>query len=169
MKKLLFPSLFVFALTACQSDPQADTAATDDANQQQNAGVKTVTVPPRNNASDLPDWARDPSRNSVFFDYDSYVIRSDARPVIEAHARLLAQQSVRKVTIQGSADERGSREYNLALGQKRAEAVRRALRMQGTNDVQIEAVSLGEEQPRCSTMTESCYAQNRRGDFVYLR
>lgn len=168
MKKLLLPSLLVFALAGCGTTDTQEAAA-DDAANAQNTSVKTVNVPPPNNTSGLPPWATDPSKNSVYFDYDSYVIRSDARSVIEAHANLLSQQPVRKVTIQGNADERGSREYNLALGQKRAEAVRRALRLQGANDVQIEAVSLGKEHPRCTTSTETCYAENRRGDFVYLR
>jgi len=170
MKKLLLPSLLALALGACgtTSTDDKDTAAMDTSPKNAPTTVSTVTVPPRD-TSNLPPWATDPSKNSVFFDYDSYVIRSDARPVIEAHARLLSQQPARKVTIQGNADERGSREYNLALGQKRAEAVRRAMRLQGANDTQIEAVSLGKEHPRCTAATESCYAQNRRGDFVYLR
>jgi peptidoglycan-associated lipoprotein len=171
MKNLLVPSLLVLALTACQTDTQDTTAEVDDAATQQKSNVTTVNVPKQGPLTDLPPWAADPGdrRNSVFFDYDSYVIRADAKPAIEAHAQLMAQQPARKVTIQGNADERGSREYNLALGQKRAEAVRRALRLQGANDMQIEAVSMGKEHPRCTASTESCYAQNRRGDFVYLR
>ncbi|MDR2015778.1 MAG: peptidoglycan-associated lipoprotein Pal [Azoarcus sp.] len=171
MKNLLFPSLLALALAACQTDTQGTSAKIDDESMQQpqQTRVTAVDATKRGDASDLPDWARDSSRNSVFFDYDSYVIRSDARPVIEAHANLLARQPDRKVTIQGNADERGSREYNLALGQKRAEAVRRAMKLQGANDMQIEAVSLGKEHPRCAASTESCYAQNRRGDFVYFR
>jgi len=167
MKKLLFPSLLILALGACGTTTD-ETATTDDAASSQQSAVKTVNAP-SSNTNNLPPWANDPNRNSVFFDFDSYVIRTDARPIIEAHAQLLAQQPARKVTIQGNADERGSREYNLALGQKRAEAVRRALRLQGANDTQIEAVSLGKEQPRCTAASESCYAENRRGDFVYLR
>jgi len=165
MKKLLFPSLLVLTFAACGTPDTQDTGA-DDTSQQ--PAVRTVTAP-QVNTSDLPAWASDPYQNSVYFEYDSYVIRAEARPLIEAHAKLLAQQANRKVTIQGNADERGSREYNLALGQKRAEAVRRALRLQGANDVQIEAVSLGKERPRCTASTEACYAENRRGDFVYLR
>jgi peptidoglycan-associated lipoprotein len=168
MKKLLVPSLLVVALSACQTDTQDTSAEVNDATMQR-PSVTTVDTTRQGDASGLPDWVNDSSRNSVFFDYDSYVIRSDARSTIEAHAQLLAQQPARKVTIQGNADERGSREYNLALGQKRAEAVRRAMRLQGANDAQIEAVSLGKERPRCTASTESCYAQNRRGDFVYLR
>ena len=173
MKKLLFPSLLILALGACSST--SDEAATaEDADSQKSAGAKATPIDPRGqNARDLhgsggvpPELA---NKSSVYFDYDSYVIRSDGRPVVDAHARFLSQQPARKVTIQGNADERGSREYNLALGQKRAESVRRALRLQGVGDTQMEAVSLGKEQPRCTASTESCWAENRRGDFVYLR
>jgi len=167
MKKLLLPSLLILALAAC--DTTKDQAATtDDAttkNQHTATNVKPVDTKPLG-SSGLPS---DLANKSVFFDYDSYVIRTDGRPVIDSHARFLAQQPARKVTIQGNADERGSREYNLALGQKRAEAVRRALKLQGVSDAQMEAVSLGKEQPRCTASTEACWAENRRGDFVYLR
>ncbi|MDR3213619.1 MAG: peptidoglycan-associated lipoprotein Pal [Azoarcus sp.] len=170
MKKLLLPSLLILALAACESDPVVDNTAMTDpgGSTASTGGVATVNVNPSNNATGLPPWALDSAGNSVYFDYDSYVIRSEARSLIDAHAKLLAQQPNRKATIQGTADERGSREYNLALGQKRAEAVRRALRLLGARDAQIEAVSLGEEHPACTEATESCYARNRRGDFVYL-
>jgi peptidoglycan-associated lipoprotein len=168
MKKLLLPSLLVLALTGCPST--TETVADGDGDSQKaastSAAVKPVEAKRLDGSGIPPELA---SRNSVFFDYDSYVIRSDGRQVVDSHARFLAQQPARKVTIQGNADERGSREYNLALGQKRAEAVRRALRLQGVNDTQMEAVSLGKEQPRCTSSTESCWAENRRGDFVYLR
>jgi peptidoglycan-associated lipoprotein len=164
VKKLLFPSLLVLALAACESDPATDTVETtvDDGK----SGAITTVTPPRTHADTLDPLDR--VGNSVFFDYDSYVIRSEARPLIDAHAKRLAQESARKVTIQGNADERGSREYNLALGQKRAEAVRRAFRLLGARDAQIEAVSLGEEHPACTETTESCYARNRRSDLIYL-
>jgi len=165
VKKLLLPTLAVFALTGCPSDPQTGEATEVD--NAASTNVRTVTATPPGGVGNLPPWAQDPTKNSVYFDYDSYTIRSDARPLIAQHAKLLSQ-SAHKVTIQGNADERGSREYNLALGQKRAEAVRQALRLLGARDGQIEAVSLGEEHPRCTQSTEACYAQNRRGDFVYL-
>ena len=167
MKKLLLPSLLLtLVLTGCESDPLIDESVVEDKNAA-TTPTNVVPVSPPPPTTNIPDWARDP-RNSVYFDYDSYIIRADARPLIDAHAKLLAQQPALKVTIQGNTDERGSREYNLALGQKRAEAVRRALNMLGARDGQIEAVSLGKEQPRCTNVTETCYAQNRRGDFVYL-
>lgn len=169
MKKLLLPSLLLLALAACETDPATDAAeAVPDEGANKNS-VATVNVPRQGSAGNqLPPWAVDPAGNSVYFDYDSYVVRNEARPLIDSHAKLLAQQPNRKVTIQGNADERGSREYNLALGQKRAEAVRRSLKLLGARDAQIEAVSLGEEQPACTEATESCYSRNRRGDFVYL-
>lgn len=169
MKKLLLPSLLVFALTGCPSDPNTQGSSDDGTNAGNNTVVKGVDAKSPTSADGLPTRFSDPSRNSVYFDYDSYVIRAEARPLIEDHAKFLTQQPNRRLTIQGNADDRGSREYNLALGQKRAEAVRRALKLQGANDNQIEAVSLGKEHPRCTQYTETCYAENRRGDLVYLR
>jgi len=169
MKKLLLPSLLVLALAACETTNTDEKSAAVDSATTSKSTVATVNTPAAATPTGLPPWASDPSKNSVYFDYDSYVLRTEARPLIEAHAKLLTQQPTRRVTIQGNTDERGSREYNLALGQKRAEAVRRALRLQGANDAQIEAVSLGKEHPRCTSVTEACYAENRRGDFVYLR
>jgi peptidoglycan-associated lipoprotein len=107
------------------------------------------------------------SKRSIYFDFDSFSIRDEFRPVVEAHARYLLSNKGRKVIVQGNTDERGSREYNLALGQKRAEAVRRALTALGVADSQIEAVSLGEEKPRSSGTDDSALAENRRADLVY--
>jgi peptidoglycan-associated lipoprotein len=165
VKKLLLPSIVALTLAACgTTEPAPETPAVEDSSRSTTT-VPTVTASSRN-ASNIDPLDR--AGNSVYFDYDSYVIRSEARSLIDAHAKRLAHEPGRKVTIQGNADERGSREYNLALGQKRAEAVRRALRLLGARDTQIEAVSLGEEHPACTEASESCYAQNRRGDFVYL-
>ena len=107
------------------------------------------------------------AKRSVYFDFDSFVIRDEFRGTVEAHARYLQANRNRKVIVQGNTDERGSREYNLALGQKRAEAVRRALNALGVPDNQIEAVSLGEEKPRGTGNDESSWAENRRADLVY--
>ena len=107
------------------------------------------------------------AKRSVYFDFDSFVIRDEFRSTVEAHAKYLQANRTRRVIIQGNTDERGSREYNLALGQKRAEAVRRALNTLGVPDNQIEAVSLGEEKPRSGGTDESAWAENRRADLVY--
>ena len=103
----------------------------------------------------------------MFFDFDSYIIKSEAKPLVEAHARFLVQNQQMKMLIQGNTDERGSREYNLALGQKRADVVKQALMLLGAKEAQIESVSLGEEKPRCDDASEACYAENRRGDMLY--
>lgn len=103
----------------------------------------------------------------VHFDYDSYVIRSDYQSLIEAHARFIKASPARKVMLEGHTDDRGGREYNLALGQKRAEAVSRALGLLGVPGTQIEAVSFGKEKPAVPGNNEDAYAQNRRVELSY--
>ncbi len=103
----------------------------------------------------------------VYFDYDSYVVRAEARPVIENHARFLQANKQRKANLEGHTDERGGREYNLALGQKRAEAVRQALTLLGVSDAQIEAVSYGKEKPASTGSSDADYAKNRRVEIRY--
>jgi peptidoglycan-associated lipoprotein len=119
----------------------------------------------------LPDPLNDPSgplaKRSIYFDYDSFVVKDDFRGVVEAHSRYLTSHKNRKVVIQGNTDERGGREYNLALGQKRAEAVRRAMIALGVADSQIESVSFGEEKPKATGSDEAAYAENRRADLAY--
>lgn len=107
------------------------------------------------------------SKRSIFFDYDSFVVKDEYRPVLEAHAGYLLAKRDAKVILQGNTDERGSREYNLALGQKRAEAVRKALAVLGVADAQLEAVSFGEEKLRNEAETDEAHAENRRTDVVY--
>ena len=103
----------------------------------------------------------------VYFDYDSFVIRTEAKPVIEAHARFLQTNKQRKASLEGHTDERGGREYNLALGQKRAEAVQRALVLLGVPESQIESVSYGKEKPAIEGTGEEAWAKNRRVEFKY--
>jgi peptidoglycan-associated lipoprotein len=107
------------------------------------------------------------ANRSVYFDYDSYVVRADGKPVVENHSAYLTKNKQRKVLIQGNTDERGGTEYNLALGQKRAEAVRKSMAALGVSDTQMEAVSLGEEKPKATGSNESAWAENRRADIVY--
>ena len=103
----------------------------------------------------------------VYFDYDSFVIKPEFQPVIEGHARFLKANPGRKVAVEGHTDERGGREYNLALGQKRAEAVRRALALLGVTDAQVEAVSFGKEKPAATGADEASWAKNRRAEISY--
>jgi peptidoglycan-associated lipoprotein len=107
------------------------------------------------------------AKRSVYFDYDSYVVKDEFKPLVEAHAKYLSANKGRKILIQGNTDERGGREYNLALGQKRAEAVRKAMALSGVSESQIEAVSLGKEKPKATGSDEASWAENRRSDIVY--
>lgn len=103
----------------------------------------------------------------VYFDYDSFVIKPEFQSVVDAHARYIKADKGRKVAIEGHTDERGGREYNLALGQKRAEAVRSALGLLGVADSQLEAVSFGEEKPAVQGSDEGAMAKNRRAEISY--
>ena len=104
---------------------------------------------------------------TVYFDYDSFAIKSEYQSVIESQSRYVKADAKRKVAIEGHTDERGGREYNLALGQKRAEAVRRAMGLLGVYDAQVEAVSFGKEKPASQGSDEASLAKNRRAEIAY--
>ena len=122
-------------------------------------------------SSSINDPLNDPAsilaKRSIYFDLDGYVIKDEFKPVIDAHAKYLVSRKDRKIIIQGNTDERGGSEYNLALGQKRAEAVRRSLQALGVPDSQMEAISFGKEKPKAQGSNESAWAENRRADIVY--
>lgn len=103
----------------------------------------------------------------IYFDYDSYEVRPDFAATLEAHARYLGANRTRRVALEGHTDERGGREYNLALGQRRAEAVRRSLSLLGVSEAQMEAVSFGEEKPAVTGFDEASFARNRRVELTY--
>lgn len=164
----LFAILSLTLLAACSSQPPAP--------EQNGAGVedragRDVLNKVGSDGMYSPERLKDPKsqlfKREVYFDLDSYAIRPEFKSLIEAHAKFLQNNPKYKMLIQGNADERGSREYNLALGQKRAEAVKKALQLLGANEAQVEAVSLGKEKPRCTESTEECWAQNRRADILY--
>jgi len=115
----------------------------------------------------LNDPASPLSKRSIYFDFDSFLVKPEFQGVVEAHGKFLVANPSRRVTIEGNADERGSREYNLALGQKRAEAVKSRLRLLGVTESQMETVSLGEEKPRSTGHDEAAWAENRRADLNY--
>ena len=107
------------------------------------------------------------ANRSVYFDFNSYVVRDGDKAVVENHSQYLTKHSDRKILIQGNTDDRGGAEYNLALGQKRAEAVRKSMAALGVSESQMEAVSLGKEKPKATGSNEEAWAQNRRADIVY--
>ncbi len=105
------------------------------------------------------------SQRVVYFDFDSFAIRDDFKPMLEAHAKVLAAAGAKRVVVEGHTDERGGSEYNLALGQKRAEAVVRSLALLGAPDSKLEAVSFGKERPAVQGSDESAWARNRRAEL----
>jgi peptidoglycan-associated lipoprotein len=168
--KLLAPIALVALLSACSSTPldnkapvetRAATPATDGTADTRPVATADAPIDPLN------DPKSPLAERSIYFDYDSYVLRDEAKPVTEAHAKYLTTNKNRKIVIEGNTDERGGAEYNLALGQKRAEAVRKALALQGVSDSQMEAVSFGKEKPKASGSDEASWAENRRADIAY--
>ena len=146
-------SAVIALLSACASNK----TATD------NNAVKTVDVTNGIGADGVPA----PQARSVYFDLDRYTVRTDGQPVVRAHSEFLNKNRNQHVLLQGNTDERGTAEYNLALGQRRSEAVKNAMSALGVNTSQIEAVSLGKEKPKAQGSNEAAWAENRRVDFVY--
>ena len=107
------------------------------------------------------------SRRTIYFDFDKSEIKPDARAVLDAHAKYLAENRSASITLEGHADERGTREYNVALGERRANSARQYLTLMGASGQQIRTVSYGEERPVCTEHNESCWSQNRRVEIIY--
>lgn len=160
-------------LTACSSTPPAKTEAAPTAeaakpaDQAKTEAAPATQDPMAKDLAALKDPANILSKRSVYFDYDKYVIKSEFMPLLQAHGKFLASHPQDKVQVQGNADERGSREYNLALGQKRAEAVKKSLLLNGATEAQVEATSNGKEKPVCTESNETCWAKNRRSDIFH--
>lgn len=114
---------------------------------------------------------RDPSnvlsKRSIYFEFDSFTVSEQYKQMVDAHARYLAANRNARATLQGHADERGSREYNIALGQKRSDAVKRMMALLGVQEAQVETVSFGEERPKGQGHDEAAWTENRRVDIQY--
>jgi peptidoglycan-associated lipoprotein len=135
--------------------PTAPAAAT--------SAVTTVTLDP------LDDPTSSLAARSVYFGFDTFSVDSKYEPLVQAHGQFLASHPQVQIRIEGNADERGSREYNLALGDKRAQVVARQLEVMGAKPAQVEAVSYGEERPKAEGHDEAAWAENRRADIRYLK
>jgi len=186
MRKLLTAAIVAAFLAGCTTQPtqqapvEEKPPGTAGAPQPGRPGAATTGVPGSGvtgaptgpGAGGVPSSAlRDPnnilSKRSVYFEFDSFTVSEQYKPLIEAHARYLVANRNARMTMQGNTDERGSREYNIALGQKRADAVRRMLTLLGAQDAQIETVSLGKEKPKNAGHDEAAWAENRRADMLY--
>ena len=173
MKKAV-ASIFLLALLgACASAPTSTATNTDKnaspiASKPGNASPGTTAAA---QPSALPAH-RDPNnllaqKRTVYFDFDQYVVKEEFRPVIQTHAKYLDDNRGLKIKLEGNADERGSREYNLALGQKRADSVKKQMMASGVAQNQIEAMSWGSENPKASGHDEAAWVENRRVDIKY--
>ena len=164
MKKLVISIVLVNLLAACASEkPKEPVAAAPEP-------VPVVTAPapaPAVEVDPLNDPANILAKRSVYFPLDVSAVQEADKPVVLAHAKYLSEHPDRKVRVEGNADERGSNEYNLALGQRRADSVKKMLELGGAKASQIDTVSYGEEKPRCTDHNEACWKQNRRSDIKY--
>lgn len=174
MKRLLLPAIVAALLSACGSSPMTseqspapfeNRSGSPITRGDTNTGIRDGQLPA------LPRVLSDPnnilSKRSIYFDMDRYDVSPEYKQIVIAHAKFLTENRAFRILIQGNTDERGSREYNLSLGQKRAEGVKQALTLLGVNEDQVEAVSLGEEKPKKEGHDDAAWAENRRADIIY--
>ena len=166
-------------LAACAAAPSAEQSPAGVEDRKRGAiGAQTQPVPDRQVSkvdltgqlqakSPLTDSNSILSRRSIFYDYDQFDLKDQYKDLIEAHAKFLRDNPGRKMLIQGNTDERGSREYNVGLGQRRSDGVKKMLLLLGAREEQVESVSLGEEKPKAEGHDEAAWTQNRRSDILY--
>jgi peptidoglycan-associated lipoprotein len=182
MRKWIIGAIVVAALAGCSTTPTQEAAPVEDraaGTGAAGAGTTGATTSGATTAgvtgsatgaaakNPLKDPASPLSKRSVYFDYDQFVVKDEFRPLVESHAKYLQANRNAKITIQGNTDERGTREYNIALGQKRADALKKLMLLLGATEAQIETVSFGKEKPRREGHDETSWAENRRDDIVY--
>jgi peptidoglycan-associated lipoprotein len=183
MRKLIIGLFAAVVLAGCSSTPTQDAAPVEDrapgaGATTQGSGTSTagtsasgVSGTSTGAAAGALSPLKDPksilSQRSVLFDYDSYVVKDEYRSLVEAHAKYLQANRGARMIVQGNTDERGTREYNIALGQRRADAVKKMMLLLGATEAQVETVSFGKEKPRNTGGGEAAWAENRRGDIVY--
>jgi peptidoglycan-associated lipoprotein len=179
MTLAMVPAVFLLLVGCGTTGEVADQTAQTDGTSAQTADSAAASAADQQNASAQPMEAEKPkldpfedpdnllSKRVVYFDFDSSTVKEDALPIIRAHADYLAANSQVHFTLEGHTDERGTREYNLALGERRADAVRRLLIANGVSPSQVRIVSYGEERPAMLGHDESAWSMNRRAEFVY--
>jgi peptidoglycan-associated lipoprotein len=175
MKKLALYLVIAAVAAACASkEPVQDSGAVTDRSTPVNpptagntSNTNRTTPPNPIVRNELTDPNSPLSKRSVFFDYDSNAVKDEYRGLVQAHSRYLADKRDSRIRIEGNCDERGSREYNLALGQRRAESVKKVMTVLGVTESRIETVSYGEEKPVAPGHDESAWSQNRRADIKY--
>ncbi len=166
--RLLLAFLVAFAITACRKDaePEPVEAPVEDTTRD----VSTSAAPdPRDytDARNFDNPASLLSKRVVYFDFDKSEIKTEYRDIVAAHATYISSSQSARVTLESHADERGTREYNLGLGERRGNAVNGVLSAGGARGSQLDVVSYGEERPTCRVSNEDCWAKNRRVEIVY--
>lgn len=176
MKRFFYVVTLAALLSACGSSVKLDNVPVEDksgssvnsgAGGASGAGVSKNGVASVDLGKSGQDMSMQSASRLVYFDYDSFAIRPEFKSMLDSHARFIQADKNRKIAIEGHTDERGGREYNLALGQKRAEAVRRALSLLGVAEAQMEAVSFGKEKPAVQGSSEEAMEKNRRAEITY--
>ncbi|MDR5172254.1 peptidoglycan-associated lipoprotein Pal [Methylobacillus pratensis] len=176
-KNIVISVLLAAMLAACSSKAVKETpqAAVEDkspvATQSSSSTTSDSATSGVSDSSLASNPLKDPnnilSKRNVYFDFDSDAIKAEFRPLIEAHAQYLSSHGDAKVFLQGNTDDRGTREYNLSLGQRRAVAVKKVLNLLGVQDAQIETVSFGKEKANAGCADETCWQQDRRVELLY--
>ena len=177
MKKIVFAALVAAFLVGCASTPTEapveDKSSSADPSATASTGASTsgTTTAGVGGTATGANPLKDPNnilyKRSIYFEFDSFAVSDQYKSIIEAHAKYLAANRNARIALQGHADERGSREYNIALGQKRADAVKRMMTLLGVQETIVETVSFGEEKPKNPGHDEASWAENRRVDIVY--
>ena len=170
MRTLTLLAALLLAAACTHNETKAPESTAGNGAGSSSASSNAGTATPSNSSGVNGNTTADASvpKGSVYFDFDSNEVKSEFQPVIEAEARYLRGHPDAKLRIEGNCDERGSREYNLALGQRRAEAVKHVMTVLGASGGKIETVSFGEEKPAANGHEESAWAKNRRDDFRYV-
>jgi peptidoglycan-associated lipoprotein len=175
MKKLLISLLLVNLLAACASEKPKEPVVESKPAPVTETPAPVEAAPTPTPAPAPPMMAVDPlndpnsilAKRSTYYPFDVYVVQEEDKPIVQAHAGYLSTHPGRKVRLEGNCDERGSDEYNLALGQRRADGVKKMLLVGGVSASQIDTVSYGEEKPRLTCHEEKCWKENRRTDLNY--
>jgi peptidoglycan-associated lipoprotein len=169
MKKIIISIVLVNLLAACASEKPKETAVAPAAAPAA-AAPKTAAAPATTTAVDpLNDPASILAGRSVYFPFDVDAVQEADKALLQAHGQYLGSHSNRMVRVEGNCDERGSNEYNLGLGQRRADNTKKMLELSGAKAGQVSTVSYGEEKPRCTEHNEACWKQNRRADLNYAK
>lgn len=168
--RLLLALVVALAVSACRKDTQPEETEPAPAPVEQPDEVVTTAAPDPRDFTDARNFENPESllsKRIVYFDFDKSEIRPEYRDIVAAHAAYIASSASARVTLEGHADERGTREYNLGLGERRGNAVRGVLSAGGARGSQQDVVSYGEERPTCRVSSEDCWGQNRRVEIVY--